>query len=127
MKSTSKPAILYVDDEPINTELFKIIFEQKLDVHIAHCASEGLEKLKNNSALKVVISDLNMPDTNGIEFLKQVSFLNSTIIRIILSGYEEGEQIQKAKENNIIMDYLPKPFDRKKLEKILYSYLQLEE
>ena len=66
-----KEKILYVDDETINLELFKINFRNEYDVVVANSAIKGLEILKGEP-IKVVVSDLKMPVMNGLEFIVEV-------------------------------------------------------
>ena len=62
--------ILYVDDEFINLEIFEINFSEKYEVFTALDAKSGLEVLAKESGIVVVISDMRMPEMNGIDFIK---------------------------------------------------------
>lgn len=61
--------ILYVDDEQLNLQLFATVFKKKFNVITAESGLEGLEKLDKNKDICIVISDMRMPEMNGIEFI----------------------------------------------------------
>lgn len=63
--------ILYVDDDPLNIELFVLNFEHKYAILTAISGQEGLEILRKNPAIRLVISDMMMPNMNEIEFIAQ--------------------------------------------------------
>ena len=68
--------ILYVDDEIINLQLFEINFSKNYNVIIADNGFSGLEILENNPDISVVISDMKMPNMNGLEFIKKAKSSN---------------------------------------------------
>lgn len=70
MDNNKQVSILYVNDEQLNLELFKINFKNHYFVHTALSGHEGLDKLHNIQDISVVISDMRMPGINGIEFIK---------------------------------------------------------
>ena len=108
--------ILYVDDEPINLELFALTYMGKFDVLTAESGTEGLELLDNNNDIQVVISDLKMPEMNGLEFITLANEKFSNISYLILSGYDKTQQLVDAIENKLIKKYFMKPFDKFYLE-----------
>jgi two-component system response regulator (stage 0 sporulation protein F) len=107
-----KPKILYVDDESINLQLFKIIFSRKYEVLLAVNGMKGTEILDDNNDIAVVISDMNMPGMNGIEFIKRSKAKYPMISYFILTGYEITNEIQEALNDGSIIKYFRKPLDR---------------
>ncbi|MBI9064751.1 MAG: response regulator [Marinilabiliaceae bacterium] len=65
-----KKNLLYVDDEPINLQLFKFNFRQHYNLFLAQSAMEGLEILQKED-VSIVISDFKMPEMNGLDFLRK--------------------------------------------------------
>ncbi|HCX99748.1 MAG TPA: two-component system response regulator, partial [Bacteroidales bacterium] len=65
---SKKISVLYVDDEPINLRLFELNFKNAFNVTTALSGFDGLEILKNNPDIPVVVSDMRMPKMDGIEF-----------------------------------------------------------
>ncbi len=117
---TQRPAILYVDDEEANLILFRISFEGAREVLIANSPGEGLQKLEENKGrIKAVISDMNMPDMNGIQFIEKAQETVNNIPYYILSGYAFNNEIDEALQQNTIKRFFTKPFDRTEIESYL--------
>ena len=112
-----KAKILYVDDEPINLQLFKLNFEKKYEVFIANDGFQGLEILDKELDILVVISDMKMPKMNGVEFIKNAKKQYPDKKFYILTGYEINTEIQAALDSGLICSYFRKPFNIKEIEK----------
>ncbi len=108
---SSRTKILYVDDEFINLQLFKINFSKKYDVLIAENGDEGLELLDQNPDVNTVISDMKMPLVNGIEFISKAKIKHPNLNYYILTGFEITPEIKEALHNGLIQKYFSKPFD----------------
>lgn len=111
-----KTKVLYVDDEPINLQLFKINFTEKFDVYIATDGFEGLEILDKELGIMVIICDMKMPEMDGIEFVKQAKEIFPDKKYYILTGYEITSEIQEALDTGLILKYFSKPFNIKEIE-----------
>jgi response regulator RpfG family c-di-GMP phosphodiesterase len=116
---TDKVKILYVDDEEINLELFKYNFMEKYEVLTCCCGSNGLECLKKNKDVKIVISDMRMPNMNGLEFIQKAKELYNDKKFYILTGFDITPEIQNALDTNLILGYFRKPFNIKQIEKAI--------
>ena len=103
--------ILFVEDE---VDLITIISDtlSKLgaDFVTANNGVEGLEKLKENPDIKLVVTDINMPVMNGIEMIKNIRDDGNDIPCIIMSAHTEPEYLKSADDLNVT-DYILKPFD----------------
>ncbi len=108
--------LLYVDDEDINLELFKIVFKGKFNVLTAKSGSLGLKQLEKNKDVCIVISDMKMPGMNGIEFIKSAKKKYKNVIYFILTGYEISDEISKAIETKLVNKYFKKPLNAKEIE-----------
>ncbi len=84
-------SILYVDDEPELLGLCKTFLERGGEFRITprESAQEGLESLQTSS-FDAIISDYQMPDIDGIEFLKRVRSLDEDIPFILFTGQGQG-------------------------------------
>ena len=107
-----KPKILYVDDEIVNLQLFKLVFSNKYEVFTAENGLKGLELLDNNHSVSIVISDMKMPLMNGIEFIQKSKAKYQKISYFILTGYEITNEIQEALNLGLIVKYFRKPFNK---------------
>jgi len=106
-----KTKILYVDDEPINLMLMQANLEKKYNVLTADNGFSGLDILSNDNEIKVVISDMKMPNINGIEFINKAKKISPEAVYYVLSGFEITDEIQDAIDNSLIRKYLQKPFN----------------
>jgi len=114
-----KITILYIDDEPINLELFEIIFEDKFQILTAESGYDGLTILRSNHEISVVISDMKMPGMNGIEFIKIARKEFPDILFFILTGFEITNEIAEALNDKTIDRYFRKPFDMDEIEEAI--------
>jgi signal transduction histidine kinase/CheY-like chemotaxis protein len=77
--------VLVIDDVPNVATTMRRLLEDFHDVHTTTRASEALEALRRGERWDVVLCDLMMPDTNGMEFVQQVERIDPTVVpRIIL-------------------------------------------
>lgn len=120
---SDKHSILYVDDEFLNVELFAIHFQNKYNVLKAFSGPEGLDQLKENPRTKIVISDMNMPGINGLEFIKAAKKEFPEVLFYILTGYAITEEISTALEENLIEQYFSKPYDFSNFDTIFEEIL----
>jgi DNA-binding NtrC family response regulator len=107
--------ILIVEDEPELAELL----EYELDFFgyqtlTKNCGSDAVELLKNDNSIGLIISDIRMPNGDGVELLETVlSDYNKSIPVILMSGFSEiTDKIAKEKG---ALTLLAKPVDYHKL------------
>jgi len=107
------PAILVIDDEVRSQEALRRTLEEDFEVLCASTALEGmeiLEKEQSTAAIRIVLCDQRMPGTTGVQFLKEVRTRWPDIVRIILSGYTDAEDIITGVNEAGIWQYLLKPW-----------------
>jgi len=112
------PAILVVDDEVRSQEALHRTLEEDFDVFCASSAAEGMEILEREAsteAIRIVLCDQRMPGTTGVEFLKEVRHRWPDVVRIILSGYTDAEDIITGVNEAGIWQYLLKPWQPEQL------------
>ena len=103
--------VLFVDDEEkVLSSLRRSFFKTSLKIDTALGAAEGLNFLEKNS-VDIVVSDVKMPEMDGISFLKQVRKLYKEPSRMILSGYVEESNILKSIATGVCFDYVTKPWE----------------
>lgn len=112
--------ILYVDDEPLNLMLFTNVFDDKYHVITAESGIKGLELLQEND-FSIVISDMKMPQMNGIEFIEKANSQYPEIHYYILTGYNITDEIRSAIDRKLIENYFQKPFDMSEIESAINS------
>jgi len=101
--------ILVVDDESIIREnLERILSEENYQVTSVATGEEALSFLKETD-VDVVLLELNLPDTTGIEVLKKGKELDPDLLVIIITGYASVESAVQALKLGAY-DYIKKPF-----------------
>ncbi len=108
LESVWKEKILIVDDDKAVSELLEAILLETGDITIANNGMEGLERLEQEY-YKLIISDIDMPVVNGIDFLKNAveKFPNVKDRFLFFSGGLNKERITFLKKNNL--HYMEKP------------------
>ena len=108
-----KATILVCDDEEGIRESFKLILEDHYHLHFANNGLEAIDLLKTLSP-DLMLLDIKMPKTHGMEILKQIKKIKPKLPIIIVTGYQSVEMAQEAIRNGAA-DYIPKPFDSKQI------------
>ena len=111
-----KKVILYVDDEEINVQLFRINFSLHFDVLTGNSGFDGLALLEKHPETNVIISDMKMPEMNGLEFIARAKEKYPEKRFYILTGYEITDEIQEALSTGLIRRYFSKPFNMHEIE-----------
>lgn len=109
-----EPRILVIDDEEVVLASLRKIFTRKgyhTDTFLT--AREGLERLEQDG-YDLVITDLMMPEMNGIELLKALRDRAMNVPTIMITGYPTISTAVKAMRLGA-RDYIAKPFTRKEL------------
>ncbi|MDD1685359.1 response regulator [Methanoregula sp.] len=95
-------SVLYVDDDPALRDLGKIFLEKIGNFSVETCNSgpEALERLEQVS-YHAVLSDYDMPEMNGIQFLKEVRSRYPTLPFIIFTGRGREDVVVEALNNGV--------------------------
>ncbi|ARK29821.1 response regulator transcription factor [Halalkalibacter krulwichiae] len=113
--------VVLVDDESlILRSLEKIIDWESLNCEVAGTANDGQKALSLIKEMKpeVVVTDICMPEMNGLDLLREIQQLQAQPKVILLSGYNDFQYAKEGLRNNAF-DYLLKPIDHDELEKCL--------
>jgi len=125
MKSqvNSKPKILVVDDEPDNLDLLYRTFYRDYKVLRANSGPAALDLLAQEGEVAVIISDQRMPMMSGTEFLSLTATQYPDIIRIILTGYTDVEDLVEAINAGKVFKYVTKPWEAEELKAVVRQAL----
>lgn len=105
---------LVIDDETFTLELFEYeLKSQGFEVTTASSGGEGIERLKKQD-FDVVLTDLNMPDFNGIEMVKNSRSIRPFTEILVVTGDDSSERAVEAIREGAF-DYILKPVDFDKL------------
>ncbi len=109
-----KLKVLIVDDEPIVLKSIKIhLSRDNFDIVTSLGAKEALNELKNDG-VDMVLTDLMMPDMDGLEFMAAMKQQQSNAQIIMITGYATISTAIEAKKLGAF-DYITKPFTKKEL------------
>lgn len=111
-----KLKILVVDDEPDNLDLLYRTFHRDYKVLRAESGPAALEILAREGEVAVIISDQRMPKMSGTEFLSLTAAQYPDVIRIILTGYTDVEDLVEAINAGKVFKYVTKPWDAEELK-----------
>ncbi len=116
--------ILIVDDDLGVREMLKTFFEdQEFEVVVAANGTEALKQIDSDS-FEMVISDLRMPEVDGLEVIQHYKSKNSQGIGIIITGLATVESAIDALRTGID-DFVLKPFNLAHLNDIIDKHLEL--
>jgi class 3 adenylate cyclase/AmiR/NasT family two-component response regulator len=130
-----KARILVVDDEAdlqllIKQKFRRQIREQEYEFFFAENGVKALEVIAENPDIDMVLSDINMPEMDGLTLLVRIGELSPVLKSVIVSAYGDMNNIRTAM-NRGAFDFLTKPIDFKDLEvtmeKTLHYVAQLKE
>lgn len=115
----SEYSILYVEDEALTRLMIKTgLCNFFKDVHIARNGKIGLEVFKENK-IDIILTDVMMPEMNGIEMLRQIRKTDPTIPIVVTTAFDDQGLLIDA-INLGVRQFVPKPVQISKL----YSHLK---
>ena len=105
--------ILVVDDSAaIRNEVASFLKSNGFSVEIAVDGKDGLSKLKSDSAIKLVISDVNMPNMDGLTMAEKIrSELGNQSVNIIMLTTENDPNMKNRGKAAGVKGWIVKPFN----------------
>ena len=118
--------LLIVDDEQSYRQLLTLVFQE--EGHTIRTAMNGRQALDalSEQPADVVVSDIRMPDIDGIEMLRQLREVNSDVSVIFMSGFASVEAAREAFKLGAD-DIVSKPFDVEELKVIVRRALEKQQ
>ena len=107
--------ILVVDDEPdvehmMRQRMRRDVRAGRFELVFAHNGLEALAKLQADRDIGMVLSDINMPEMDGLSLLDQIPTVDPNIRAVIVSAYGDMQNIRTAM-NRGAFDFVTKPID----------------
>ena len=107
--------ILFVDDEPDMVELItqrlrKQVRDDRFVLEFAGNGRIALEKLKEFDDIRIIVTDINMPEMDGLTLLAELGKLDRPTRTWVVSAYGDMQNIRTAM-NNGAFDFVTKPID----------------
>ncbi|MGA7720918.1 MAG: HDOD domain-containing protein [Ignavibacteriaceae bacterium] len=123
---SNMPVLIAIDDEePILFSLQCLLRKDGYKMYFFSTCCEALEFLKENDA-DVILTDMRMPEMNGIQFLENPSVIELNAIKILLSGNEDKSIVFNAMSKGLAGYYILKPWDDEQLRTIVSESMKLQ-
>ncbi len=106
---TSTPTILIVDDEVRSLETLRRILEDEFTILTASNIDDATA-IMGKEWVQIILCDQRMPGASGVEFLKTVRESWPDVVRMIISGFTNSEDIINAVNDAGIYQYITKPW-----------------
>lgn len=117
---SKKLSILFVEDDEIlstvTSDLLRIFFKS---VDVARNGKEGL-KHYNENKYDIVITDLQMPEMDGLEMIREIKQIDQRQHILVVSGHDETKYLTKL-INLGISNFALKPLDKEQVLEIIYN------
>ena len=115
--------ILVVDDDKVLADnLVEYLSKLGYQASPAYGGREGLTKFEQGD-FQLVITDLKMPEMDGMELMEAVRRLDGRVVVMVITGYGTIESSVEAIKKGAY-DYIPKPFKMEELEVIVSRALE---
>ena len=115
-------SILVVDDEPDVAHLFRQRFrrEARQGTYVMHFATSGAQALELLAGeiepeLIAILSDINMPGMDGLQFLGEIKQRHSDLPVMMVTAYGDDERRRRASELGAF-EFITKPVDFEQLK-----------
>jgi len=105
----SEPRILCVDDEPRVLEGLQRVCHHSFTVETAGSGAEALALLDRGAVFEVIVSDMQMPQMNGVALLAEFRTRAPDTIRVLLTGQADINGAIAAVNDGQIFCFLSKP------------------
>jgi len=117
--------ILLVDDEPAVLDGYRRLLHKEFVLHTAVGAGEALEAIAiaREDPFAVIVSDLRMPEMDGVQFLSRVRVVSPETVRIALTGQADIQTAVSAVNEGSLFRFLTKPCEKDVLAKALTAGL----
>lgn len=115
--------ILYVDDERVALELFRMNFSEEFQVFTALSAEAAFEILQKEP-IALVLSDQRMTGMTGTEFFAAIQKTHPEIVRILVTGYVDFQSVVEAINAGHVYHYVEKPWEEDELRLTLRRGLE---
>jgi DNA-binding response OmpR family regulator len=112
-----KQTILIVDDEPTIGFILKHYFSKNYNVIVKSNGQEAMTLLQEGHQTDCIITDIKMPQMNGLEFITQLrasTFFKDIPLMVLTGKDDTSHKIKCLKQG--ADDYMVKPFNPEELE-----------
>lgn len=117
--------ILFVDDEKFTLHsLDRLLRKESYNTFFAESGDEALEMITQND-IHIIVSDMKMPQMDGLTLLRKIKESNPEIIRLVLSAYTQTVQLLPCINSGEIFRFITKPLEKIELKVALTDAIEL--
>ena len=116
--------ILFVDDDSNILQGYKRILRKDFDIYLAAGGEEAIEAIANNGNFAVIVSDMRMPEMDGVEFLAIAGELAPSSVRVMLTGDAGQQTAMDAVNEGMVFRFLTKPCSIESIVKVLNAAIE---
>ena len=116
--------ILFVDDDSNLLEGYKRQLRKRFQMVTALGGREGLEIVDTRGPFAVIVSDMRMPEMDGVQFLAEIRKRHPDSVRIMLTGNADLQTAVEAVNEGNIFRFLTKPCSSDTITKALKAGLE---
>lgn len=116
--------VLIVDDNQNLLDSMRRQLGRDFKITTCQSAQEGLETVERDGPFAVVVSDMKMPNMDGVEFLKRLAEENPHTVRIMLTGNADQTTAVNAVNEGKVFSFLNKPCDGEQLKQVVRTGMQ---
>jgi response regulator RpfG family c-di-GMP phosphodiesterase len=103
------PRILFVDDDANILAGYQRSLRKQYAIATALSAEQGMTAMENEGPFAVVVADMQMPGTNGIQFLRKAQEKSPDTVRLMLTGNADQKTAMDAVNEGHVFSFLTKP------------------
>ncbi len=117
--------LIIEDDKIMRITLFDYLRSKGHDVHACSLGADGIAGFQKEE-FSLVITDVMLPDMNGLDILKKIIKINSAAVVLIITAYGTiGDAVEAMKIG--AFDYITKPFSLEEFNLIINRALEIKE
>ena len=104
--------VLVVDDSSTMREIVSTFLSQNgFEVAVAHDGRDGLQRLQADPAIRLVVSDINMPNMDGLTMAEKIrKELGNSAVRIVMLTTEDNASMRARGKEIGVTGWIVKPF-----------------
>jgi len=108
--ASERRRILVVEDSPMMCRMYRLVLGAGNDLLFAANGAEGLDLAAQEPELDLLIVDINMPQMDGLEFVRRLRGELRSPLPVLVSSTESAEEDRAAAREAGATGFLPKPW-----------------
>ncbi len=123
--ASERRRILVVEDSPMMCRMYRLVLGAENDLLFAANGAEGLDLAAQEPELDLLIVDINMPQMDGLEFVRRLrGELGITLPPVLVSSTESAEEDRAAAREAGATGFLPKPWTPAQLLEAVHELVE---